>query len=111
MTVQHLTQPLTPRLAVSGCLRLTDKNFNKNVTVLHKLNRLVGSGCKNLFFQYSGHGTQIQDINGDEPDGLDESLYTVGGDIITDDEINESIKRVPKNSTIYLFIYTIKLEK
>lgn len=43
-------------------------------------------------FQYSGHGSQIRDLNGDEEDGLDEGLvpvdYNTRG-IIIDDKLNK----------------------
>jgi metacaspase-1 len=37
--------------------------------------------------QYSGHGSQVTDQNGDEPDGLDETWCLYDGQLI-DDEIN-----------------------
>jgi hypothetical protein len=30
-----------------------------------------------LFFHYSGHGTQVEDVHGDEEDGFDEALCPV----------------------------------
>lgn len=47
------------------------------------------AGDRHLF-HYSGHGTQVADADGDEPDGLDEALapldYAANG-MITDDEL------------------------
>ena len=40
-----------------------------------------------LFFSYSGHGSQIKDTSGDEDDGLDEVLCPVDGGSLVDDEI------------------------
>jgi len=40
-----------------------------------------------LMIHYSGHGTQIADIHGDEPDRLDECLYVFNG-VISDDDMN-----------------------
>lgn len=60
-----------------------------------------------LFFHYSGHGSQVKDANGDEPDGHDEVIvpldYTTAG-IITDDWIFENmVSKVPPNVTLYAF--------
>jgi hypothetical protein len=30
-----------------------------------------------LFFMYSGHGTQVKDLDGDEDDGLDEAYILI----------------------------------
>lgn len=50
------------------------------------------SGAKagdQLFFSFSGHGTQVRDLNGDESDGKDEALcpvdYATAGFLIDDD--------------------------
>jgi hypothetical protein len=43
----------------------------------------------NLFFHYSGHGGQTEDLDGDEEDGYDETIYPVdfkqAGQIIDDE--------------------------
>lgn len=49
-----------------------------------------------LVFHYSGHGAQVRDRDGDEIDGLDESLLPVDYETegrILDDEINATIVR------------------
>lgn len=59
-------------------------------TILMELLKLILSGDKRLFFHYSGHGSYISDVDGDEDDGRDECLvpidYETNGMII-DDEI------------------------
>jgi len=44
---------------------------------------------KFLFFNFSGHGTQVLDDNGDEEDGLDEALcpsdFEFAGSVVDDD--------------------------
>jgi hypothetical protein len=59
-----------------------------------------------VFFFYSGHGAQVPDLNGDEEDGLDETLvpYDTRVEVrgnnkvlvnqVIDDEIDERLKRV-----------------
>eukprot|EP01100_Stratorugosa_tubuloviscum_P013426 TRINITY_DN66_c0_g1_i8.p1 TRINITY_DN66_c0_g1~~TRINITY_DN66_c0_g1_i8.p1 ORF type:complete len:382 (-),score=185.93 TRINITY_DN66_c0_g1_i8:104-1249(-) len=53
-----------------------------------------------LFFQFSGHGHQVKDDNGDEDDGLDEVIlpwdYNSGGGNIRDDYLfNNLVKPIP----------------
>lgn len=62
-----------------------------------------------IYFHYSGHGSQVEDLNGDEPDDhLDETLVpqdgrTVGVMDITDDELDAIFSRMPvKNAFIVL---------
>jgi hypothetical protein len=54
---------------------LYDKNATKNgmIKALDDLYNRVGEGDV-VYFQFSGHGQQIQDDNGDELDGYDEAL-------------------------------------
>jgi len=44
-----------------------------------------------IFLHYSGHGTKVKDLNGDEDDGYDEALVPVdsnrGGGVIIDDDL------------------------
>ena len=45
----------------------------------------------NLFFHFSGHGGQTEDLDGDEEDGYDETIYPVDfkqAGMITDDEMH-----------------------
>jgi hypothetical protein len=66
--------------------------------IITELIKLVNDSfnCSELFFHYSGHGTNIADTNGDEIDGRDECIvpsdYKSG--IITDDLLFEIIKGV-----------------
>jgi uncharacterized caspase-like protein len=52
-----------------------------------------------MYFHYSGHGSQVQDLNGDEDDGLDETLVPQDGrsggvrDIV-DDELDEIFSKL-----------------
>ena len=80
----------------SDIVMLTDKQATRQA-MLQGLQALVASGQPGdfLYFHYSGHGAQIRDTNGDEPDGMDEILcptdlsYGNGGfrNAIVDDEI------------------------
>ncbi|XP_057495441.1 metacaspase-1-like isoform X1 [Actinidia eriantha] len=68
-------------------------------------------GCQSgdsLVFHYSGHGSQLPDMNGDEMDGYDETLcpldYKTEG-MILDDEINDTIVRpLPHGAKLHAII-------
>lgn len=61
-----------------------------------------------VYFHFSGHGSQVEDLNGDEEDGLDETLVPQdgrSGDVrdITDDELDAVFARLrAKNAFIVL---------
>jgi len=46
-----------------------------------------------IVFTYSGHGTNVMDISGDESDGYDEALYVYDG-VLLDDELRKVIQKV-----------------
>ena len=61
-----------------------------------------------FFFHYSGHGSQVPDRNGDEPDGEDETIcpldFATAG-MITDDTIRERLAlQVPPNCRLIAVI-------
>ncbi|KAG9054711.1 cytochrome c oxidase subunit 1 [Serendipita sp. 407] len=50
-----------------------------------------------LFILFAGHGAQIEDLDGDEADGLDEVICCADGKIIVDDQLHDIIvKPLPK---------------
>lgn len=55
--------------------------------------RVIGEG-EELWIVNSTHGSQVYDINGDEGDGYDETIYLHNGDV-TDDEINALLQQIP----------------
>ena len=81
----------------------TRGNIEKNINWL--LSGVVEGDT--LFFYYSGHGSNVDDNNGDESDKKDEVLVPLDYDksgVITDDWLyNNMIKRVPKNVTLIGF--------
>ena len=60
------------------------------------------SGDK-YFLYYSGHGTSVNDRNGDEKDGRDEALYLHKG-VFTDDMINHVFGSVPSGVKITFIV-------
>ena len=59
-----------------------------------------------IVFQYSGHGTQVRDLNGDETDGYDEALCPVdfaAGALYIDDDLKEVLAAVPDGVNLTCF--------
>jgi hypothetical protein len=54
-----------------------------------------------LVIHYSGHGTQVYDIHGDEKDSYDEAVYLYDGPVI-DDDINSALGAIPDGATVLL---------
>ncbi len=82
----------------------TDPDLKAGKSIIGILDELVTSNSDVLFFQYSGHGTQTYDWDGDESDGKDEALYSVNGRLVTDDDINKVISKLPNNKLMVLVI-------
>ena len=77
--------------------------------VLDALRSLIESAQPGelLVFQYSGHGTQVQDLNGDEADRYDEALVPVDyhtGALLLDDDLAELYRRIPAGVVLTLFM-------
>lgn len=75
--------------------------------ILTNLSSLVAQSANfsELWFHYSGHGSQIRDLNGDESDRLDEVLVPIDyqqSGFIVDDEIFNIVKNT-KCKTILIF--------
>ncbi len=66
--------------------------------ILSLFAQLLFSGVTMLYFHYSGHGSYIRDVGGDESDGRDECLvpldYQLSG-MISDDDLRSSISLLP----------------
>jgi len=67
--------------------------------ILIALQAIVSASGPNdeIWFHYSGHGTQIRDTNGDESDGLDEAIVPVNyktAGMIGDDDLYQLIRGI-----------------
>ena len=93
--------------SANGLQKPLSANLPTRDNMLANLQRIVdaSSKCSEIWIHYSGHGTQIRDLNGDEPDGLDEVIvpmdYSVKG-FITDDAIFNILKN-SKCKTVLIF--------
>jgi hypothetical protein len=67
--------------------------------IINALQNIIASSGVNdeTWFHYSGHGTQVRDLNTDEMDGADEVIvpvdYTTAG-IITDDDLFNLVRNI-----------------
>ena len=60
-----------------------------------------------LAFQYSGHGTQVADLDGDEQDGFDEAFVPVDfetGALLLDDDLADVYRQLPPGARLTLFM-------
>ena len=60
-----------------------------------------------IVFQYSGHGTHLPDLNGDEKDGEDEAICPVdfaSGALYIDDDIATAFARIPDGVNMTCFM-------
>ena len=109
--VQTMREVLISRwgFSESNIKLLTDEGATR-AGILAALNELVATAGPNdtVYFHFSGHGSQVQDLNGDEDDGLDETIVPVDGrspgvpDIV-DDELDAIFSRLKtRNAVIVL---------
>ncbi|KXN72136.1 peptidase C14 [Conidiobolus coronatus NRRL 28638] len=80
-----------------------DPNFIPNrANMIKAMHWLVGGAQANdsFFFHFSGHGSQTEDLDGDEDDGFDETICPVDYEragMIVDDEMNDiMVKPLPQ---------------
>jgi hypothetical protein len=77
-----------------GVTRLLDDQATK-AAMAEGFKSVIGAAVSGdlVVITYSGHGTYVPDVNGDEVDGLDEALcpydLQTGGSALLDDEIHE----------------------
>ena len=101
---RRMKKTLVSKYKYNNVTILSDKNITPKNDILLVLNKLVLGNENHLFFQYSGHGTQVVDMNKDEIDGKDEALYSTNGRIVRDDDINDVIKKVKPSVNMVIFI-------
>lgn len=73
------------------------------------LSELVASARRgdSLVFQYAGHGTQLEDISGDESDRFDEALVPIDyadGEFLLDDDIGVILNKLPEGARLTMIM-------
>lgn len=91
-----------------GVTTLLDTDATR-ARVLEALRTLVGSAQPGelIVFQYSGHGTQAEDLNGDESDRYDEALVPIdyqSGALLLDDDLADVYRLLPAGAVLTLFM-------
>lgn len=76
------------------------------INILREFSRLIlrGQGAEELFFHYSGHGSYIDDRDGDERDGRDETIVPLdymNNGMITDDVMHDYVELMPAGCKLY----------
>ncbi len=94
----------------TGDIRLLTDNRATTAAIRTGLEQLVSEvkAGDSLVFHYSGHGTQVRDIHGDEiKDNLDEIICPYDLDWenpFTDDDMAEICKKVPKGALLTVIL-------
>jgi len=109
--INEMEKRLISSYRFSSVIKMHDTSsiLPTKINILSQLTLLLSSAKSGdvLFFQYSGHGSQLKDINNDEADGLDEVIipcdYFTSKNIITDDEIKGVVQKNLK-SGVKLFV-------
>jgi hypothetical protein len=89
-------------------LRILQDHSAPQANILNSLTQMVERAQEgdHLVWHYSGHGSQVPCLDGDEPDGLDEILCPYGMDFndpstyITDDQIKNILTQLHPGATI-----------
>jgi hypothetical protein len=93
----------------SAITTLTDARATR-AAILAAIDRLVAESQPDdvVYFHYSGHGSQVRDRDGDEADGLDETIVAhdsrqPGVPDITDDELDRRFDRLRTRRALLVF--------
>lgn len=85
--------------------RSVGDHYPTKANILKQLTRLVElswSGSKYFLIYYSGHGSRMQDRNGDENDNYDECLVSVDDKYISDDEMKELFSKFAPGTKVFM---------
>lgn len=84
-------------------IRPTRQNIIDSFVTL--INKAVNEQFTELWFSYSGHGSYVSDVNGDEKDGKDEVIcpvdFNTSGFIIDDYIYSDLICKLPKEANLF----------
>ena len=89
--------------------KLTDQEATRD-RILSELSKLVNSAQKEdvVYIHFSGHGSQVKDLNGDEEDGYDETFLPYdarqqGIPDIVDDEFEQLFNKLASDNVLIVF--------
>jgi hypothetical protein len=88
---------------------MTDNTIIKPTrsNIIKELLNIILSDATEIYFHYSGHGSQVKDISGDEGDKMDECLvpidYNING-MILDDELKGLLQCLNNNKKLTMVL-------
>ena len=109
--VNRLSQVLQQRMnfPAGNIVKLTDAQATRD-NILNGLTTFVNGVQPNdiVYIHFSGHGSQVKDINGDESDGLDETFLPYNartGNVpdIVDDEYEKLFNKLRSDNVLIVF--------
>jgi len=73
--------------------------------ILNAIDTFLGQAGPNdtVYFHFVGHGTQVNDLSGDESDNFDEAIVPYDEIVITDDEIDDLFQALSAKRAILVF--------
>lgn len=92
------------KMAENGVVSLTLLNEQATAPNIMAAIIAVGKSLPDngfLFVNFSGHGTQVPDKNGDEPDGLDEALCAADA-LLLDDVVAAGLAQLPESLNVVM---------
>lgn len=88
---------------------ITDNTINKptkkNILDAFKTLLMNAKAGDIVFWLFSGHGSYVQDRNGDEDLGVDQCIYTLDRQFIVDDELKALIQKYLKKDTCLFALF------
>lgn len=77
--------------------------------IIEELGKMIANSQAGdvLVLQYSGHGTFVPDLDGDDAGGKDEAICPVDydtGELLVDDEIRAELEKLPRNVQLTMFM-------
>lgn len=87
----------------ASLIKPTKQNIINSFNVL--VNKALNEDFTELWFSYSGHGSNVEDLNGDEKDGMDEVIcpcdYETAGMIVDDFIYANLVAKLPSTVTLF----------
>jgi len=88
--------------------RLLDRDATR-ANIVAQLEGMIAASSKGdvIVFQYSGHGTELPDLNGDEKGGPDQALVPWDyktGDFLLDDDLGQIYAQLPEGVNLTCFM-------
>jgi hypothetical protein len=107
--IENMRDILKNEFGYNDITMMSDNTIMKPTrsNIMKELLNLILSDATDLYFHYSGHGSQVRDVNGDEADKMDECLvpidYEING-MILDDELKGILQCLNSNKKLTMVL-------